>query len=170
MDLPFRLASGSKASSKIKGKVDVGLRFSAESSLLDSVYAHNPDMSSRWRHAQEETRHLNCKTNKWRQGETLMFVSKPTYPYDPRHKLFSIWSFPKKRKPQYRPQNTIVLIIGTPKMVPIILGNPHMTLCHSSFEGLRARHPSRGGWPSRQGPGPLGSSAMKRVSCLGLKA
>ena len=27
---------------------------------------------------------------------------------------------------QYRPQNTIVLIIGTPKKVPIILGNPHL--------------------------------------------
>ena len=28
--------------------------------------------------------------------------------------------------PQYRPQNTIILIMGTPKMVPLILGNPHM--------------------------------------------
>ena len=28
------------------------------------------------------------------------------------------------RGPQYRPQNTIILIIGTPKMVPLILGNP----------------------------------------------
>ena len=28
---------------------------------------------------------------------------------------------------QYRPQNIIVLIIGTPKMVPLILGNLHIT-------------------------------------------
>ena len=27
---------------------------------------------------------------------------------------------------QYGPQNTIVLIIWTPKKVPLILGNPHM--------------------------------------------
>ena len=33
-------------------------------------------------------------------------------------------SFPKIGEPQYRPQNTIVLIIGTPKRVPLILGNP----------------------------------------------
>ena len=26
------------------------------------------------------------------------------------------------------PQNTIVLIIGTPKMVPLIMGNPHLDL------------------------------------------
>ena len=32
----------------------------------------------------------------------------------------------QNRGPQYRPQNTIVLIIGTPKMVPLILGNPHL--------------------------------------------
>ena len=31
---------------------------------------------------------------------------------------------PKRRGPQYRPQNTIVLIRGTPKKVPLILGNP----------------------------------------------
>ena len=28
--------------------------------------------------------------------------------------------------PQYRPQNTVVLIIATPKMVPPIMGNPHL--------------------------------------------
>ena len=28
---------------------------------------------------------------------------------------------------QYRPQYTIVLIIGTPKKVPLILGNPHIS-------------------------------------------
>ena len=36
-----------------------------------------------------------------------------------------IWYFPKIRGPQYRPQNTIILNIGTPKKVPLILGNPH---------------------------------------------
>ena len=29
---------------------------------------------------------------------------------------------------QYRPQNIIVLIMGTPKMVPLILGNPHIRI------------------------------------------
>ena len=31
----------------------------------------------------------------------------------------------KKRGPQYRPQHTIVVIMGTPKKVPLILGNRH---------------------------------------------
>ena len=31
------------------------------------------------------------------------------------------------RGPQYRPQNTIVLIMRTPKWVSLILGNPHIT-------------------------------------------
>ena len=31
---------------------------------------------------------------------------------------------PKLGDPQYRPQNTILLNIGTPKRVPLILGNP----------------------------------------------
>ena len=31
-----------------------------------------------------------------------------------------------KRGPQYRPQNTIILIMGTPNKVPLILGNPHI--------------------------------------------
>ena len=29
---------------------------------------------------------------------------------------------------QYRPQNTIVLILGPPNKVPLILGNPHIDL------------------------------------------
>ena len=37
-----------------------------------------------------------------------------------------IWQFPKIGGPQYRPQNTIILIIGTPKKVPLILGNPYI--------------------------------------------
>ena len=36
------------------------------------------------------------------------------------------------RGPQYKPQNAIILIMGTPKIVPLILGNPHM----SEIEGL----------------------------------
>ena len=39
-----------------------------------------------------------------------------------------IWSFPKIGEPQDRPQNAIVLIMGTPKKVPIILGNPHFIM------------------------------------------
>ena len=42
--------------------------------------------------------------------------------------LFCMWQFPKIRGPQYRPQNTIGLIIGAPKMVPLILGNPHVNV------------------------------------------
>ena len=38
----------------------------------------------------------------------------------------SNWWFPQKKgAPQYIPQSTIVLILGTPKMVPLILVNPH---------------------------------------------
>ena len=32
----------------------------------------------------------------------------------------------QNRGPQYEPHYTIVLIIGTPKKVPLILGNPHI--------------------------------------------
>ena len=38
----------------------------------------------------------------------------------------AIWYFPKTRGPQYRPPNTILLIMGTPKK-PLILGNPHIS-------------------------------------------
>ena len=40
--------------------------------------------------------------------------------------LNPIWYFPKIRGPQYIPQHTIILVIGTPKKVPLILGNPHI--------------------------------------------
>ena len=49
-------------------------------------------------------------------------------PPDQANKSPTIWYFPKIREPQYRPQNTIVLNIGTPKKVPLILGNPHKGL------------------------------------------
>ena len=32
----------------------------------------------------------------------------------------------QNRGPQYGPQNIMVLIIGTPRMVPLILGNSHV--------------------------------------------
>ena len=35
--------------------------------------------------------------------------------------------------PQYRPQNAITLIFGTPKMVPVILGNPHILTVELSY-------------------------------------
>ena len=42
------------------------------------------------------------------------------------------------RGPQYEPQNTIVLIMGTPKKVPLILGNPHIEmLLKNSKAGMR---------------------------------
>ena len=54
----------------------------------------------------------------------------------------TIWLFPKIRGPQYRPQNIIVLIIGTPKRVPLILGNPHL-----GFKGSAQIFPSCFGAP-----------------------
>ena len=39
-----------------------------------------------------------------------------------------MWEFPKIGGPQYGPQNTIVLIMGTPKKEPLILGSPHVEL------------------------------------------
>ena len=40
----------------------------------------------------------------------------------------------QNRGPQYRPQNTMILIIGTPKMVPLILGNPQIhTVRHNTI-------------------------------------
>ena len=49
-----------------------------------------------------------------------------------------LWLFPKKREPQYRPQNTIVLILGTPKRVPLNWGNPAVNL-RSAGEMLALR-------------------------------
>ena len=50
------------------------------------------------------------------------------------------------RKPQYRPQYTIVLIMGTPKMAPLIVGNPHIScdfaadLCASNLTHRQHKH------------------------------
>ena len=39
---------------------------------------------------------------------------------------------------QYRPQNIIVLIMGTPKIVPLILGNPQISTKRSRPKHIRA--------------------------------
>ena len=61
----------------------------------------------------------------------------------------------QNREPQYRPQNITVLIIGTPEMVPLISGNPHIKealwglLRESLMIGLPLRAPAdtlSGGW------------------------
>ena len=38
------------------------------------------------------------------------------------------------RGPQYGPPNTIVLTIGTPKMAPLIVGNPHVVKMENKME------------------------------------
>ena len=59
------------------------------------------------------------------------------------------------RGPQYEPQNTIVLIMGTLKKVPLILGNPQISHWHeflnavwSVVRGFAKRVPVLTGWPS----------------------
>ena len=47
----------------------------------------------------------------------------------------------QKRGPQYRPQNTIVLIMGTPKRVPLILGNPQLDQEPHTKSLLKGRRP-----------------------------
>ena len=42
---------------------------------------------------------------------------------------FYSWQFPRIDGTQYKPQSTIVLILGTPEMVPHILANPQFSLC-----------------------------------------
>ena len=49
------------------------------------------------------------------------------------------WGFPKIGGPQCRPQYTIILIIGTPKIVPIILGNPHLGVSRRGSTGVRIK-------------------------------
>ena len=44
----------------------------------------------------------------------------------PRNLQYSYVVVSQNRGPQYRPQNTIILYTGTPKMVPLFLGNPHV--------------------------------------------
>ena len=45
----------------------------------------------------------------------------------------------ENRGTQYRPQNTKVLIIGTPKMVPLIWGNSHISKYLKRFWDYRRR-------------------------------
>ena len=56
-----------------------------------------------------------------------------------RGSVFWIWSFAKIGGPPYRPQNTIILLVGTLQNAPSIVGFPHVfKLCHE-YEGLEAR-------------------------------
>ena len=45
-----------------------------------------------------------------------------------------IWYFPKIGGPQYRPPNTIMLIMGTPKKVHLIWGNPYIGIMEIKME------------------------------------
>ena len=53
-------------------------------------------------------------------------------PANTRSRLTVYLVVSQNRGPQYSPQNTIVLIMGTPKMVPLILGNPQFLGLHDS--------------------------------------
>ena len=55
--------------------------------------------------------------------------------------LQRMWEFPKIGGPQYRLQSIMILIIGTLKMVPLILGNPHVTVTSHREEVAPGRHP-----------------------------
>ena len=46
-------------------------------------------------------------------------------------------SFQKIRGTQYRPQNTIILIMGGPKVVPLILGKPHLLTQRTKATSMR---------------------------------
>ena len=64
---------------------------------------------------------------------------------DPSYVLdFGACSFIKWGGPQYRFQNILILIIGTPKMPPVILGNPHVTPIFRIQEGTGSTCLSRG--------------------------
>ena len=39
-----------------------------------------------------------------------------------RGSIGDLWQFPKMREPQYRPQNTMILIMRTPKRVAALIG------------------------------------------------
>ena len=41
-------------------------------------------------------------------------------------------SFPKEGDPNKDPEITIILTMGTPKKVPLILGNPQVSISHTS--------------------------------------
>ena len=43
---------------------------------------------------------------------------------EPFKDSLAIWYFPTTWGPEYRPQNTIILCIGNPRMISLILGNP----------------------------------------------
>ena len=68
------------------------------------------------------------------------------------------WQFPKIRAPQYRPQYTIVLVIGIPKKVPLSLGNPHFGKVWKKFTKTSAKVRTKkkpfcyDKWPQLGGP------------------
>ena len=73
-------------------------------------------------------------------------LQRPFHPS--KHDYTSEMVVSQNKGTQYRPQNTIVLIIGTPKMVPLILGNPQIylhdvaklaSLCNSAYIGVKIR-------------------------------
>ena len=43
--------------------------------------------------------------------------------------------FSQNRGTQHGPPNTIILIMGSPKKVPLILGNPHIGSYHRPYKG-----------------------------------
>ena len=87
-----------------------------------------------------ESRALKYSRGYLPQNPCLILVSRQSsnFPF-----LRIIQLFPKTWDPNtyiciYRPQNTIVLIIGTPRKVPIILGKPHIFAGKSCAADLRA--------------------------------
>ena len=87
----------------------------------------------------------------------------------PTFKRISFWdvefhgfgTVPKLGEPQYRPQYIIVLIMGAPKKVPLILGNPHLGL--RVFTCRASKH--QAGSPSQIGMNPQ-SGATKTAVCV----
>ena len=58
--------------------------------------------------------------------------------------LAKTWQFPIIGAPQYKPENTTLLLIGTPKSVPIILGNPLMWVYNLNRLSCRPSRPVMG--------------------------
>ena len=71
------------------------------------------------------------------------------------------------REPEYKPQNTTILI-GTPKMVPLILGEtPNIVLTMLRFQGCFApQRPDSAGLLARLGRGPGGSWSQNGINIV----
>ena len=81
--------------------------------------------------------------------------------------ILMIWQFPKIRGPQYRPQYTIILIMGKPNKVPLILGNLHLGSLGSLSPSPRCQNKqfSKAACASRKLPpeeAPFGLKALSR--------